>query len=111
MLGDHGSYLKEQFQVSGGGTKEAFLGEKGEFLHHLEVLPGSDPSLSWCTLIPLILPPQEVAIAFLWCFVMRFGELQLSPPPPQFSYCTLKVPHFHVVIPLSKGISTVTSVI
>lgn len=86
MLGGLGSSLKELFQGSDGGTGNALLGNMGKFLLHLEVLPGPDLSLSWYTLIPFIVLPWEIKKAFLWYFVMPFGEVlpnsHTVPPRP-----------------------------
>lgn len=82
MLGDLGLSLKDQFQESGGKTGSTLLGNKGKFLHHVEVLPGSDLSLSRCTLIPFILLPWEIKKAFLCYFVMPFEEVHMVSQRP-----------------------------
>lgn len=83
MLEDLGPSLKEWFQERGGGTRNAYLGNKGQFLHQLGVLPGADISLSCWPLIPFILLLWDVEVALLWCLVMPSGEVL----PPRLSYC------------------------
>lgn len=99
MLEDLGPSLKEWFQERGGGTRNAYLGNKGQFLHHLGVLPGADISLSCWPLIPFILLSWDVEVALLWCLVMPSGEVL----PPRLSYCPPpQVSHYHMVVPASR---------